>query len=82
MSALYNKPKVLDELGTSDHCMVVLSPYVRGCTKFMLPPGVWAITRRYCSQVKWEPLHRMDKCKDEFLYYQSILDGLEGMNLL
>ncbi len=85
ISVLYNKPKVLGELGTSDHCMVVLSPSVNP----MIDTGRIEYVATRCmghnekvmfalllSKVKWEPLYRMDKCEDQFLYYQGILNEL------
>ena len=83
MNMVYSKPVTVDELGTSDHNMVLLKPSSKRtldtgnniCVKSMGSKEK-ATFELALSLIKWEPLYRPDSFNEKYVYYQTVIDKL------
>jgi len=85
MSAVYDSPEVLDELGASDHRMVLLSTTGHpsldtGSVQHVITRCMGHTERAMfasaLSRVRWEPLYHLPTCQEQFEYFQCYMDNL------
>jgi len=86
MSAVYDSPEVLDELGASDHRMVLLSTTGHpsldtGSVQHVITRCMGHTERAMfasaLSRVRWEPLYHLPTCQEQFEYFQGLHPSLK-----
>ena len=85
MSPVYGLPSVIDELGTSDHTMVLLVPawyptldtgMVQNIVTRRMGKTERAVFISILAQIRWEYLYTLPTCEEQFTFLQETVDHL------